>query len=92
MTREQHILYSVAHCPVGGYSPIWYHLDAHSTLESATRYARNYALDHGGYVCVRDKTSKTVWGTDPAALDRAILSGTNNSFPRETARLMGCVS
>ena len=81
--------YTVQHTRISD-RPFWYHLDSIATLEYACQRAQNYALDHGGYVCVKDETGKTVFGTDPVELDRAILNGTNKNFPRETARRRGC--
>ena len=40
--------------------------------QNAIRRARNLALDHGGYVCVKDRNGKVIYGTDPVQLDRAI--------------------
>jgi len=82
-------LFTVEHTQIGA-RPFWHHLDSHPTLEEACRRARNYALDHGGYVCVKDIDGATVFGTDPVALDRAILNGINVSFPGERARRLGC--
>lgn len=81
--------YSVQHTAIGK-SPFWYHLDSHGDLEQAALRARNYAMDHGGYVCVKDGAGKVVYGTDPAQLDRAILIGINRDFPGEAARRVGC--
>jgi hypothetical protein len=81
--------YAIQHTAIGEF-PFWYHLESAKTLEAATRRAYNYAMDHGGYVCVKDETGKTVFGTDPVELDRAISNGINKSFPRETARRKGC--
>lgn len=66
--------YTVQHTQIGS-APYWYHLETTKDLATATTRARNYALDHGGYVCVRDAAGNVVFGTDPAELDRAILSG-----------------
>lgn len=81
--------YVVLHTAIG-YAPHWYVLDNHATLEGAARRARNYALDCGGYVCVQDTAGNTVFGTDPAALDRSISNGICASFPKEAARRLGC--
>ena len=72
--------YSVQHTKQEGPRPYWYQLEAYSDLEKATHRARNYALDHGGYVCVKDSNGIILWGTDPAALDRAIADGRNVHF------------
>jgi hypothetical protein len=81
--------YSIQHTQIGDF-PFWYHLESARDLEAAKRRAYNYAMDHGGYVCVKDESGKTVFGTDPAELDRAISCGINKSFPRESARRLGC--
>ena len=84
--------YTIQHTAITGDAPFWYHLECAKDLDGAARRARQYALDNGGYVCVKDATGKTVFGTDPVALDRAILNGINKSFPRERTRRMGyCV-
>lgn len=80
--------YAVSHTAVGDF-PFWHHLDSHKDLQAACHRARNYALDHGGYVCVKDASGHTVFGTDPDALSRAISNGINRDFPRETARRRG---
>ncbi len=81
--------YTVQHTQIGDF-PFWYHVDSHQDFQTAARRAQSYALDHGGYVCVKNTDGKTVFGTDPAALDRAISNGINRSFPRERARRLGC--
>ena len=81
--------YTVQHTQIGD-APYWYHLDSHADYQQAARRALNYALDHGGYVCVKDGNGKTVFGTDPADLDRAITNGINKDFSRKTARRLGC--
>lgn len=81
--------FSVQHTLVGAF-PFWYHLDSHEKFRGAVERARNYALDHGGYVCVKNAGGVTVYGTDPAELDRAISSGTNQDFRLERARRLGC--
>lgn len=80
--------FAIQHTAIGNF-PFWYFLESHRDLEGATRRAQNYALDHGGYVCVKDANGAIVFGTDPAALDLAILNGINRDFPRETARRRG---
>jgi hypothetical protein len=57
-TAEETKTYTVQHTAISNF-PFWYHLDSHRVLESAVSRARNYALDHGGYVCVMDETGKT---------------------------------
>jgi hypothetical protein len=81
--------FSIQHTAIGRY-PHWYHLESATDFQAAAKRARNYALDHGGYVCVKDGAGRVVFGTDPVQLDRAILNGTNRDFPRETARRVGC--
>ncbi len=73
--------YTIQHTAIGDY-PFWYHLECAKDLESATHRAYQYGLDNGGYVCVKDKTGKTVFGTDPDQLNRSILNGINKSFPK----------
>lgn len=83
--------YTITHTAIGAF-PFWYHLETWQTEHIAVRRANEYVLNHGGYVCVKDDAGTVVFGTDPAALDRAITAGTNRSFPRETARRAGyCV-
>ncbi len=82
--------FTIQHTSIRGDAPWWYHLDSSRDEQAAVRRARNYALDHGGYVCVKDEGGTTVYGTDPAELDRAVLNGTNRDFPKETARRRGC--
>jgi hypothetical protein len=82
--------YTIQHTAVSGDRPFWYHLESCGNYLQACSRARNYALDHGGYVCVKSKDGETVFGTDPVQLDRAILSGVNRDFPKETARRRGC--
>jgi hypothetical protein len=72
--------FSVQHTHISGDRPYWYQLEAYSDREKALHRARNYALDHGGYVCVKDATNTTIYGTDPAALDHAITAGINRHF------------
>jgi hypothetical protein len=83
--------FTIQHTAIGD-RPFWYHLECAKDLESATRRARQHALDNGGYVCVKDANGATVFGTDPLQLDRAILNGINRSFPGERARRLGCCS
>jgi hypothetical protein len=49
----------------------WHHLApfCHKELETAVRRANSYAMDHGGYVCVKDELGRVLYGTDPAQLD-----------------------
>ncbi len=74
--------YSVSHTKIEGERPCWYLLERwdEAHREQAMHRARNYALDHGGYVCVTDNDGNTIFGTDPAQLDRAIRSGINKHF------------
>jgi hypothetical protein len=81
--------FTIEHTQIGD-APYWYHLECAKTLKAAAATASLYVLRNGGYICVRDENRKVVYGTDPAELDRAILSGINKSFPRETARRIGC--
>jgi len=60
--------------------PYWYHLEAYSDREKALRRARQYGLDNGGYVCVKDADGTVIYGTDPAQLNRAIVQGINKHF------------
>jgi len=82
--------YTIQHTSATGNAPFWYHLECAKDLDGATRRARQYGLDNGGYICVKDASGVTVFGTDPVELDRAILNGINKSFPRERARRLGC--
>jgi hypothetical protein len=82
--------YTIQHAAMSDTAPFWYHLECAKDLLYATSRARNYALDHGGFVCVQDETGKTVFGTDPVDLDRRISAGTLPWFKRETARRCGC--
>lgn len=78
--------YSVKHTQIGA-QPHWYLLERwdEAHRQKAIRRASEYALDHGGYVCVTDNDGKVVFGTDPAALDDAIAKGINKHFPRPAA-------
>lgn len=69
--------YSVQHTQIGS-RPHWYLLERwdEGHREKAIQRARNYALDHGGYVCVKDSAGNVVYGTDPAELGRAIAKAT----------------
>jgi len=67
--------------------PFWYQLEAYADLNKALHRARNYALDNGGYVCVKDVAGTIVYGTDPAALDRAITLGINHDFTAPAGRV-----
>lgn len=73
--------HSVHHTQIGE-APFWYLLEMHRDEQKAVRRACNYALDHGGYVCVKDATGRVVYGTDPAELNRAIAQGINQYFAR----------
>lgn len=81
--------FTIQHTAIGA-CPFWYHLETAKDLESAARRAWQYVLDHGGYICVKDASGVTVFGTDPIQLDRAILNGINKNFPGERARRLGC--
>lgn len=74
--------YSILHTEIHGAAPYWYQLERWDEAHrgQAIRRARNYALDHGGYVCVKDNDGKVVFGTDPVALNRAIERGGNRHF------------
>jgi hypothetical protein len=74
------MVYSVQHTLQTGPRPFWYQLEAYSDRDKALHRARNYALDNGGYVCVKDATGAVIFGTDPAALDHAIAQGRNKHF------------
>ena len=80
--------YTIQHTAIGN-SPFWYHLECAADFERACRRARQYALDNGGYVCVKDQNGFTVFGTDPLDLDRAILNGICKHFVGERARRLG---
>ena len=67
-----------------GTRPYWYHLETYGDRERALHRARNYALDHGGYVCVK-ADGEVIFGTDPAGLDRAIALGINKHFASSAA-------
>lgn len=81
--------FSIEHTVIGS-RPHWYHVQNATDLKVASRIAYDYAMTHGGYVCVKDGTGHVVFGTDPLRLDLAILNGTNRDFPREAARRVGC--
>lgn len=74
--------YSIHHTPAAGNRPSWYQLERwdEGHREKAITRARQYGLDHGGYICVKDHSGKIVFGTDPAHLDRAIEMGGNRDF------------
>jgi hypothetical protein len=73
--------YSVHHTTVTGPRPRWLQYDGlYRDKGNAVRRAYNLALEHGGYVCVKDLSGAVTFGTDPAALDRAIASGLNRDF------------
>lgn len=84
--RETDMAYTVLHTQVGSPAPHWYELERwqEAYRERAIRRARDYALNHGGYVCVKDHTGGVVFGTDPAALERAILAGMNRDFAKSS--------
>jgi hypothetical protein len=84
--------FTIQHTAISSDRPFWYHLECAKDLESACRRAQQYVLDNGGYVCAKDAGGRTVFGTDPIDLCRAISNGTNRHFPRETARRLGCAS
>lgn len=81
--------YTISHTQIGKF-PYWYHLESCGDEQRAKRRANQYALDHGGYVCVKDASGKVIFGTDPVQLDIAITTGTNRDFSAETARRRGC--
>lgn len=70
--------YSVQHAKIGGDRPYWYQLEAYANQRAAMHRARNYALNNGGYVCVKDATGRVVYGTDPVQLERSVASGMNS--------------
>jgi hypothetical protein len=72
--------YTILHCQMRGPRPHWYHLEFCTDDGAAKRRANGYALDHGGYVCVKDHAGKVIFGTDPEQLDRSIKSGRNRYF------------
>jgi hypothetical protein len=57
---------TIEHTQIGD-RPYWYHLECSNDFQQAKKRAHNYALDHGGYVCVKDESGHVVFGTDPAA-------------------------
>lgn len=77
--------FTVHHTLIGE-RPFWYRLDPWGDQTAATTRARCYALDHGGYVCVKDDTGKVIYGTDPVELDRAITAGINKYFSHPSAQ------
>lgn len=79
--------YAILHTKIEGPRPHWYTLERwdEAHREKALRRARQYALDHGGYICVQDNFGDIVYGTDPAALDRAIKLGGNRDFTESAA-------
>lgn len=81
--------FSIKHTQISSAAPFWYHLEYAKDLESATRRARNYTLDHGGYVCVKNHDGKVVYGTDPIELDRAISKKINRHFTNVSNQLHG---
>lgn len=77
--------HTIAHTAIGTDKPHWYHLDTGPDYQQACHRALNYALDHGGYVCVRDSAGTIVYGTDPDELDRTITQGMNQHFTAPSA-------
>lgn len=77
--------YTVQHAKIGGEQPHWYQLEAYSDFDKALHRARNYALDHGGYICVKDATGQVVYGADPAQLEISIASGLNRYWRRSAS-------
>lgn len=73
--------YTILHTQISA-RPHWYQLERwdEGHRKQAIRRARNYVLDHGGFVCVKDNDGNVVFGADPAELDRAIASGINRQF------------
>ena len=65
--------------------PFWHQLEAYGNASQAMHRARQYALDNGGYVCVKDSAGTVIYGTDPVALDRAIILGINRYFTQPRA-------
>lgn len=72
--------FSVQHTQHGLDRPEWYQLESYSDREKALHRARNYGLDNGGYVCVKDENGRVIFGTDPNDLNRAIAAGINHDF------------
>lgn len=72
--------FTIHHTAIKGAAPHWYQLECAETLTKAATRARQYALDNGGYVYVKDASGDIVYGTDPVALDRSIASGLNRHF------------
>jgi hypothetical protein len=80
---EHAMTYTVHHTTINGNYPHWCQYDgAYRTAENAIHRARNLVLDNGGYCYVLSHTGIVVFGTDPVALDRCILMGTNRHFAK----------
>jgi hypothetical protein len=82
--------FTIQHTSTAFGYPSWYHVGGDADYQAAAKKAYQYAMQHGGYVCVKDADGKTCFGTDPAILSNAITSGRNRDFPSETARRQGC--
>jgi hypothetical protein len=80
-SRETGESFSIHHTMIGA-RPHWYHLEFCCGMERAKLRANGYALDHGGYVCVKDAAGKVIFGTDPAELEHSIAIGLNKHFKR----------
>jgi hypothetical protein len=80
--------YAILHTKIEGERPYWYQIETYSTSEKALHRARDYALNNGGYICVK-ADDKVIFGTDPVELDRAIALGINKHFTREPRTAAG---
>jgi hypothetical protein len=76
--------FTIHHTKVSQDRPFWYRLEAASDRGNAIRRAYQYALDNGGYICVKDHThdpmGEVIFGTDPVCLQLAIRDGRNRDF------------
>ena len=80
--------YAILHTKIEGERPYWYQIETYSDLQKSLHRARDYALNNGGYVCVK-ADGKVIFGTDPLELDRAIAQGINKHFIREPRTAAG---
>lgn len=70
-------MFTIHHCKIESLAPHWYQLEFARDFDRACRRARQYALDNGGYVCVKDRSGEVVFGTNPIDLQRNIEQGQN---------------
>jgi hypothetical protein len=71
--------FTIYHTAIGA-RPHWRTIEKHVGLQTAQKRAYDYAMEHGGYVCVKNSIGRAVFGTEPNELDRAIASGANRHF------------